>query len=114
MKSISTHVIDTAHGKPIPNLSVTLEMHSGRGQWKEVATGMTNGDGRVNPLLPKGSPLEVGRYRITFATNSFFEGQGIRGFYPYVSIVFEITETSEHYHIPLLLSPYGFSTYRGS
>ena len=113
MKSISTQVLDTAHGKPIPNLPVTLELHSGKGQWKELATAMTNGDGKISPLLPKGTPLETGRYRITFATSSFFESQGVRGFYPYISIVFEITETAENYHLPLFLSPYGFSTHRG-
>lgn len=114
MKSISTHVLDTSRGKPVPNIPVTLEMHSGKGQWKELATAVTNAEGRISPLLPKGSILEAGRYRLTFATSSYFDSQGTKGFYPYISIVFEISEPNEHYHIPLLLSPFGFSSYRGS
>ncbi len=110
---ITTHVLDTALGRPAAGVAVELELHNETGQWDFVSKGQTDGDGRIIDLLPQGS-LQVGRYRMTFATGDYFRQQGTEGFYPVVTIEFEIREPDQHYHVPLLLSPYGYSTYRGS
>lgn len=112
MSQITTHVLDTAIGKPAQGIHATLEVFNGE-SWAKVASGTTNSDGRVPNLLPDDETLALGNYRMTFDTDSYFKLNDIEGFYPYVSIVFKIYDTS-HYHIPLLLSPYGYSTYRGS
>ncbi len=113
MSPITTHVLDTARGRPAEGLPVILERQDGDG-WVELARGVTNADGRVPNLLPDGSKLRTGTYRLTFATGAYHQAQGVRGFYPYVQIVAELDENGGHYHIPLLLSPFGYSTYRGS
>jgi 5-hydroxyisourate hydrolase len=114
MKSpITTHVLDTALGKPAGGILVTLEKQRGGEAWEELATGRTDADGRLANLLPPGR-LERGLYRVTFETASYFRAQGLNGFYPCVQVTFEIREPEAHYHIPLLLSPFGYSTYRGS
>ena len=105
---ITTHVLDTSIGRPAQGIEVRLERAG-----KEIARGETNGDGRVADLLAPGS-LERGTYRITFATGPYFAKRNIDCFYPEVSIVFTIEATGEHYHVPLLLNPFGYSTYRGS
>ena len=109
---ITTHILDINRGKPAVGVPVVLEQ-SAQG-WKEIAKGVTDADGRVGNLLPPGSPIAEGTYRLTFETSAYFQKLGVRGFYPYVTIVFEIAEASEHYHVPLLLSAHGYSTYRGS
>ena len=109
---ITTHILDINRGKPAVGVPVVLEQN---GQsWKEIAKGVTDADGRVSTLLPAGSPIAAGTYRLTFETASYFKKQGVTGFYPYVTIVFEVAEAAEHYHVPLLLSAHGYSTYRGS
>ncbi len=110
---ISTHVLDTARGKPASGVPVVLEIRSGD-TWKELARAATDGDGRVRPLLPADTALVPGTYRITFATEAYFRDQEIEGFYPEATVVFEVRDAGQHYHVPLLLSPYGYSTYRGS
>ena len=112
MSQITTHVLDTSKGSPARGISIILEGLNG-GEWLEIAKGTTNNDGRAADLLAKEKVLEKGVYRITFDTASYFKANGTKGFYPYVSIVFEI-EDAAHYHVPLLLNPYGYSTYRGS
>jgi 5-hydroxyisourate hydrolase len=112
MSQITTHVLDTSIGRPGQGISLVLEGQHGEG-WREIARGVTNNDGRVADLLAAGKTLEKGIYRITFDTAAYFKKNGKKGFYPYVSIVFEI-EDGSHYHVPLLLNPYGYSTYRGS
>lgn len=107
------HVLDTSLGKPASGVPVLLEFQSSK-NWKELARSQTNMDGRVSQLLPESSKLEVGRYRITFDTGVYFKKNNTNGFYPYAQIVFEVLDPSQHYHIPLLLSPFGYSTYRGS
>jgi len=82
--------------------------------WSVVGSGATDKDGRVSELLPPGRALEKGYYRITFQTGEYFSRRGEAGFYPYAAVVFEIVKPASHYHVPLLLSPYGYSTYRGS
>lgn len=112
MKSpITTHVLDTASGRPARAMSVVLERLEG--SFIEVGKGITNDDGRVLDLLPGGATA-VGTYRINFDTGTYYRAQGGTCFYPLVSITFEISASDEHYHVPLLLSPYAYSTYRGS
>ena len=114
MSAISTHVLDTARGRPAPGIPVALEHQSADGTWRALAQGQTNDDGRIPGLLPAQHKLERGAYRLTFQTGSYYGSQKTEAFYPSVTITFEITDPGEHYHVPLLLSPYGYSTYRGS
>ena len=107
---ITTHVLDTALGKPAAGVALVLERVDGP---SVLARGVTDADGRVADLLAPGS-LEAGTYRITFDTAAYFAATGRQSFYPSVSVVFEIRDPAQHYHVPLLLSPFGYSTYRGS
>jgi 5-hydroxyisourate hydrolase len=109
---ITTHILDTSTGRPAAYVSVTLERELYQSQWKMMGQGHTNEDGRINNILPPGSKAEAGTYRMTFDTKPYYKDSST--FYPYIIIVFEIKNPGEHYHVPLLLSPYGYSTYRGS
>ncbi|MBK6515506.1 MAG: hydroxyisourate hydrolase [Polyangiaceae bacterium] len=113
MSAITTHVLDISSGRPAEAVPIVLE-HKRAGAWVEVGRGSTDADGRLRTLLPSGAPLERGLYRITFDTGAYFAATGVDGFYPEASVVFEVRADREHYHVPLLLSPYGYSTYRGS
>lgn len=113
MSKITTHVLDTSRGRPAAQVPVFLEISVGDNQWKEIGLSSTDNDGRARDLLPEGDVLEKGIYRISFDTATYFKLQDIEGFYPSVSIVFKVAN-DEHYHVPLLLNPYGYSTYRGS
>jgi 5-hydroxyisourate hydrolase len=113
MSAITTHVLDTARGRPAVGLAVVLEREQG-GSWREIGRGVTDGDGRVKALLAPGASLAAGLHRLTFATGPYFATQKVPTFYPEVRIVFEITDPAQHHHVPLLLSPFGYSTYRGS
>lgn len=113
MSGITTHVLDTSQGRPASGVPVLLEMRSDDG-WREIARAETDTDGRVRPLLPPGSLLVAGTWRLTFDVGSYFAAQRVESFYPEASIVFVIRDAEQHYHVPLLLSPYGYSTYRGS
>jgi 5-hydroxyisourate hydrolase len=108
MSYITTHVLDATAGRPAAGVAVTLATLAG----EVVATGVTNDDGRVADLGP--DALEAGDYRIDFGTGDYFAGQGQATFYPEVSITFSIDAEQGHYHVPLLLSPFAYSTYRGS
>jgi 5-hydroxyisourate hydrolase len=112
MSRITTHVLDTSRGKPASGVAITLEKKGPSG-FALVGQGSTDADGRLKTLLAEGA-LERAIYRITFDTGSYFAALGVEGFYPEASITFEVREPSEHYHVPLLLNPFGFSTYRGS
>ena len=112
MSPITTHVLDTTCGKPAQGVPVVLERLIGSA-WKELSKKTTNADGRVADLLAEGAKLDAGTYRLTFDTGAYFKGLKTKSFYPSVAVVFEI-EDSSHYHVPLLLSPFGYSTYRGS
>ena len=107
MSGITTHVLDTSRGCPAAGVPVVLERAVDAG-WEPVGRGTTDEDGRARELL--GSTPEPGRYRLTFDTGSYLEA----GFYPEVSVTFMVEPGEEHYHVPLLLSPFGYSTYRGS
>ena len=113
MSGITTHVLDTARGRPASNVPVLLEIRSEQG-WQEIGRAETDADGRARQLLPTGADLTVGVYRLTFGIETYFQAQEIEGFYPEASIVFHVRDAAQHYHVPLLLSPYGYSTYRGS
>ncbi len=114
MSAISTHVLDTSKGRPASGVSVALEMHSTGGSWKLVGRGQTDANGRLANLLPAGARLEAGAYRLTFDAAAYFHAQNVESFYPEVSVVFTVHDATQHYHVPLLLSPYGYTTYRGS
>lgn len=113
MSAITTHVLDTARGRPAADVAIRLDRRSDDGTYAEVGAGRTDGDGRLRTLM-KEATLTVGVYRITFDTGAYFAGLGTLAFYPEASVVFTVASTAEHYHVPLLLNPYGYSTYRGS
>ena len=113
MSGITTHVLDTAEGRPAAGISVVLEYKREDG-WSKIASGATNQDGRVADLLPKDHQLLAGTYKLTFNTFEYFSARNVESFYPFVPVIFEIKQTAQHYHVPLLLSPFGYSTYRGS
>lgn len=113
MSTISTHILDTAAGTPAEGVPITLEARDGD-TWQRIGGGVTNHDGRVRDLLTERDQLTGGVYRMTFDTKTYFDRCDLAGFYPIVRVVFEVHAEDEHYHVPLLLSPFGYSTYRGS
>jgi len=113
MAQLSTHILNTTLGRPAAGVSINLEQQEG-GEWQFVATHQTDDDGRVGAFLPAGTALSQGNYRLTFQTGTYFTANDVEGFYPEVSITFEVTKPHEHHHVPLLLNPFGYSTYRGS
>jgi 5-hydroxyisourate hydrolase len=110
--TLSTHVLDAALGRPAAGVGVRLERRDGAA-WVTVADGVTGADGRLADWLPGGGPA-AGVHRLTFDTGGYFAGRGVRAFYPEVAVTFEIDDAAGHYHLPLLLSPFAYSTYRGS
>ena len=114
MSAITTHVLDTARGRPAAGVPVVLEVIGPLDQWQEIGRGVTDPDGRLKTLMPGSQALTAGVYRLVFDTRAYFETQRTRGFYPQVTVTFEVGEGDAHYHVPLLLSPFGYSTYRGS
>ena len=113
MKGISTHILDLALGKPARNVAVRLERQEVSG-WRLMASGHTDQDGRCNQLLPEEDQLTPGSYRLVFDTANYFAGQRVDALYPVVEITFRVREGESRFHIPLLLSPNGYTTYRGS
>jgi hydroxyisourate hydrolase len=112
MSQLTTHVLDTALGKPAAGIAIRLySLVDGNQQL--MAEGITNADGRVPQFLPTGQLLEPAAYKLVFETGAYFKSAGRPVFYPVVEVSFNIADSS-HYHVPLLLSPFGFSTYRGS
>ena len=109
---ISTHVLNTAIGRPAAGMSVTLERVDAN-EWSEVTGGVTDVDGRLGVLVPD-ADLRIGTYRITFGTGVYFASRTEVTMYPEVTVDFEVHDASEHYHVPLLVSAWGLSTYRGS
>ena len=108
MGTLSTHVLDTSLGRPAGGVAVTLTSAAGR----ELASGTTDVDGRIGTIGPE--RLEPGDYVLRFDTAGYFASVGATGFYPEVAITFRIADSGQHYHVPLLLNPFGYSTYRGS
>ncbi|GAB2746871.1 hydroxyisourate hydrolase [Salinifilum aidingensis] len=111
MSAVTTHVLDAARGQPAAGVAIHLESLVDS-EWKLLAEGETDADGRIRNLGP--DRLDAGDYRLTFATGDYFDRQGTATFYPQAQITFRITDPEQHYHVPLLLSPFAFSTYRGS
>ena len=109
---LSTHILDTAIGRPAAGVSLELSKLSD-GVWRLAGRGSTDADGRCKTLLGD-APLEAATYKIKFATEEYFSAQSLTGLYPYVEIVFTVTDPAQHYHIPLLLTANGYTTYRGS
>jgi 5-hydroxyisourate hydrolase len=109
---ITTHVLDISVGRPAQGVPVELERMQ-PGDWLSIGSGVTDADGRQRELTPAG-PVEPGTYRIRFSTAAYFAARKIAGFYPVVEIQFTVEDGAQHYHVPLLLSPFGYSTYRGS
>lgn len=115
MKSpITTHVLDTAEGRPAAGIHVVLQFWQSGKDWVQVAEGLTNEDGRLLDWMAAGASLTPGVYRLMFDVRAYIERQKRTAFFPVVPIVFEVREGNQHYHVPLLLSPFGYSTYRGS
>jgi 5-hydroxyisourate hydrolase len=113
MIGITAHVLDTALGVPARGLRLTLSAVASAGEWETLGVQDTNDDGRTPDLLG-GRPLEARTYKLTFETAAYFKASGRSTFYPYVEVVFRVQAPEQHHHVPLLLSPYGYSTYRGS
>jgi 5-hydroxyisourate hydrolase len=114
MKRISTHVLDVVHGTPAKNVPVRLEKQNALGDWRLLTSGRTDHDGRCTQLLPEGEELSAGVYRLSFDTGSYHAAQNIAALYPVVEVTFQVRDGESHLHIPLLLSPNGYTTYRGS
>jgi 5-hydroxyisourate hydrolase len=112
MSQLTTHILDTTKGKPAEGVTIIL-YQDGNDKWNEIARGSTDSDGRIKNLLDSNDTLRVGIYKMRFETKDYFDKTATQTFYPYVEIIFDI-QNSEHYHIPLLLNPFGYSTYRGS
>jgi 5-hydroxyisourate hydrolase len=112
--SVSTHVLDTARGRPADGLRILFEHATTDGAWARVGAATTDDDGRAPDLIDDDATIDAGVYRMTFETGDWFAQRGVPAFYPRVRVEFEITDADQHHHVPLLLSPFGYSTYRGS
>ena len=112
MGQITTHILDTTIGKPAAGITIVLYVGQ-NDEWTELARSKTNQDGRTTDLLQKDVLLQRGIYKLRFETKDYFDKNNIPTFYPYIEIIFDV-QSSDHYHVPLLLNPFGYSTYRGS
>jgi 5-hydroxyisourate hydrolase len=110
--SISTHVLDTMRGTPAAGLEVSLSRREPDGDWKHLASAATDADGRVRELTDEN--LEEGEYRLLFDTRPYFQRSGLSAFYPEVAVVFSLDEPGGHVHVPVLLSAFGYTTYKGT
>ncbi len=113
MSAITSHILDVSSGFPARGVLVTLERQTSS-DWEVIGKGVTDDDGRLRDLLAPDTDLLSGNYRLTFDTGTYFTKQQIEGFYPQVTVAFTVRDAAQHYHVPLLLSPFGYSTYRGS
>jgi 5-hydroxyisourate hydrolase len=114
MSTVSTHVLDIASGTPAGGVPVSLERQESADQWRNVGSGRTDADGRCAQLVADGEALSPGTYRLVFDTGSYHSAQGVQGLYPLVFVAFSVREGEVRFHLPLLLGPYGYTTYRGS
>ena len=108
---VTTHVLDTAAGQPAAGVAARLEAFR-EGTWAEIGAGVTDADGRIGELGPE--RLDAGTYRIEFAVGDYFARSDTQTFFPFVHLTFTLADPGQHYHVPLLLSPFAYSTYRGS
>lgn len=114
MSTISTHILDTSRGGPANGVHVRLDCQNLDESWSQLAEAWTDDDGRVKPFFLVEALLTAGTYRLVFDTDAYFAAYDIECFYPQVCVMFKIGDSAQHYHVPLLLNPYGYSTYRGS
>jgi len=114
VKRISTHVLDTSRGLPAANMEVRLQRQQSPGRWLDLASSRTDKDGRCAQLFPEGQAFREGTYRLIFQTAPYYIGQKTKGLYPVIEITFQVRAGESHLHIPLLLSPNGYTTYRGT
>jgi 5-hydroxyisourate hydrolase len=113
MSVITTHVLDTARGRPAAGVAVELAVRH-EDAWRPIGSGTTDTEGRLRDLTPEPTPVEPGVYRLVFDTGGYFHQRGEAAFYPRVVVEFEVVAGETHYHVPLLLSPFGYATYRGT
>lgn len=113
MSQLTTHILDISIGMPAKNVPVVLQVLQNEFHWVQIGEGQTDNDGRIKDLLPDDVKIQHGTYKLIFNTGEYFESEGIDSFYPFVEVMFTV-DSDRHYHVPLLLSPYGYSTYRGS
>lgn len=113
---LSVHVLDLQTGQPSPGIRVDLERRGGNGNWHPLGSGTTDEQGRIRALVPAAALPQwaVGDYRVVFRTGEFYARQKQTSFFPEIPVVFRVDSAQQHYHVPLLLSPFGFSTYRGN
>jgi 5-hydroxyisourate hydrolase len=114
MSPITTHVLDLTIGRPAQGVLVVLSYRDDDGRWEEVSRAFTDADGRARALLSSSSPVRAGDYQIRFETGRYFSVRASPTFYPEVVVAFRVDDPEAHYHVPLLISPFGYSTYRGS
>ena len=114
ISTITTHVLDLTRGQPATSVGVALERRTAGGEWETLGTAETNVDGRVVSWTGVPANLPSGRYRLRFATTEYFARHGLEAFFVDVTVTFEVRDPGRRHHVPLLLSPYGYSTYRGS
>ncbi len=114
MSGISTHVLNLVTGLPARGVAVTLEGQTALRMWRHIGEGRTDQDGRLDQFLPAGTRLQAGTYRLTFDVEAYFRSQQTAGFHPEIAITFTVRDPTQHHHIPLLLGPFGYTTYRGS
>jgi 5-hydroxyisourate hydrolase len=110
---ITTHVLDVSTGRPASSVAVILQVQAAGAEWKELARGVTDSNGRAANLISSGK-LATGNYRLRFDIGAYFAARQAASFFPYVEITFAVGDSAQHYHVPLLVSPYGYTTYRGS
>lgn len=113
MSTISTHILDTSRGVAAARVHVMLERETSKEEWAALADAFTDADGRIKALLPAGK-LETGTYRLTFETGAYWASHGIESFHPLIEVLFTIKDAMRHHHVPVLISPFGYSTYRGT
>ena len=114
MSTISTHILDTSRGTPAKSVAICLEAQNTDESWTELSHAWTDEDGRVKPFFLVHHPLTAGVYRLVFDIDAYFNSLGVNSFFPQVTVVFKVDDDAQHYHVPLLINPYGYSTYRGS
>lgn len=114
MSPITTHVLDTSTGEPASGLAVTLELETDEAVWQKIADGVTDVEGRVKTLIASSTVFSTGHYRLIFETGEYFNMRQCECFFPNVTIAFVVSDAKQHFHVPLLLSPFGYTTYRGS
>lgn len=114
MSGISTHILDTSRGQAAAGVSLTLEAAETTGAWTTLTRTTTDADGRVKALLPPGVMLRTGMYRLRFEVGAYFRRNNVEAFFPHVEVVFQVTDAARHHHVPLLINPFGYSTYRGT